>query len=588
MQLIDQNDVSPADTAGMDAIFISETVGSGTVVTNLIGPTTDEGAFGNFDLPMITPEVFLFDDMLWMKPGPNYPTDVAHGFAEADAINILPIDHPILGGLRQGPATIYDANPTGEPRNQLGYAVVNGDGVALAGVPGTALFGGIPIPRFPEMRASLFAFEEGDMIHDSDTLSIVANARRVGFFAHTHGGENMNATGQALFRNAVAWALGDEDLIQDITADPYRVLVIYNAGENDEGERDNGSIRDEDHRYLTILADSLGYEVVPIDQAVVSPADTAEVDAIFISESVGSGDVVTNFIAPMTGNAQFANVAKPMVVAEVFVMDDMQWIRHTPVEEFGVDVAWGFANSELLDIQESDHPILGGLGAGEVNVYNAPPANEDLNQVGYAVPHDVTQPDPVAEVLATLGSDATMGDGSPIATFDTVRATLFTYELGDSLIVSDTLTLIARHRRANFFAHTRGSENMNETGEGLFINTMLWATGRDSEVRTIEADGTAAEPGTELPVTFGIASVYPNPFNPTTTAVLQIRESGPYEVNVYDVLGRLVQKVALNISSPGETSLSLDMNGHASGMYLIQLVQSKTGKSAVTRAMLVK
>lgn len=582
--LIDQNDVSPADTAGVDAVFISETVGSGTVVTNFISPMDGEGQYANIDKPVVTAEEFIMDDMFWLKsqPVPPYGIDFAWGFAESDAINILPVDHPILGGLRQGPITVYDEHPENEPNNQIGYAVPNGDGMILATLPGTARFGGAPVVRFPEMRASMFVFEEGDAIHDSDSLQITAAARRAAFFAHTHGGENMNEVGQALFRNTIAWAVGDEASMVDIEADPYRVLFIYNAAENDGQPRDNGSIRDEDFDYLSILEDNLGYEAVLVDQGSVSPADTADVDLIFISESVGSGDVAGNFITPMIGNSEFGNVGKPMVVAEVFVLDDMHWIKYSPVPPYGIDVAWGFATSELVDVQESDHPILGGLQPGEIEVYDDPEEGEDSNQVGYAVPRGEA-----AEIVAAVASDATFND-EPLADFDELRATLFTYEAGDTLASSDTLNIVTAGRRASFFAHTRGSDNMNLVGEKLFTNTILWASGRDSETLTIDPTDVSVEPGEELPSSFAIEGVYPNPFNPAATVQLNVLEAGPYELTVFDVLGRVVQKHALNMAAPGRQHLSLEMSDRASGMYLIQLIQLETGKSAVTRAVLLK
>jgi hypothetical protein len=248
---------------------------------------------------------------------------------------------------------------------------------------------------------------------------------------------------------------------------------------------------------------------------------------IFISETVGFGNVAGNFIAPMEGNAEHGNVAKPMVVAEVFVLDDMHWIKHQPQPPYGVDFAWGFATSEMIDIRETDHPIAGGLSAGEVDVYDEPETGEDANQVGYAVPAGAS-----AEIVGAVASDATFNDDPP-PDFDETRATLFTYEMGDALASSDTLNINAAARRATFFAHTRGGDNMNIVGTKLFTNTILWASGRDSEVLTIDPTDIATEPGEELPNSFAIESVYPNPFNPAATVAMRVRDAGSYEVNVY-------------------------------------------------------
>lgn len=579
--LIDQNQVTPEDTVGVDAVFISETVGSGTVVDRFVRPMTGDDQFANLSIPVIAAEVFVWDDFHWIKTGDGFGVDQAWGFARSEKLNILQSDHPILGGLRQGPVTVFDAPGPGEDRNQTGYGVPKESADIIAAVSGMALFNNMPIPSFPETRASIFVYEEGDALIDSDTLDVNARARRVGLFAHTHGGENMSEVGAALVRNAIAWAVGDEAQMVDITADPAKILFVYNPDENTGAARDNGSIRDEDFLYLTLLQDSLGFEPVLVGQNQVTPADTAGVEAIFLSESVGSGTVVDAFIRPMEGAAEFGNIGIPVVTPEVFLWDDMFWMKTG--DDYGVDVARGFSDADSINVEAEVHPIINGLAPGPVRVYNDPPTGEDVNQVGYAVPMES------ATILATIAASTNRG-GVPLPEFNEPRATLFVYEVGDTLVSSDTLEVVARSRRAAFFAHTRGGENLTEAGQILFMNTMLWATGRESEARTdFPETGTAIEsPNGELPTEMAIESIYPNPFNPSATALVRVQSAGSYEVRVFDALGRVVQRQLLQVGAPGAMQVSLEMQNQASGIYFIQVQHRETGKTAMGRAVLMK
>lgn len=537
----------PADTAGMDAIFISESVWSGEVADK----------FKGVRMPVVNAEVFTWDDVQWIPQG--LPVDVDMGFGNASSIQVAHKTHPILGGAETFELKVYDDPPAGEGANQIGYAVPTADAEILATL--SASFRGpdgqpLPPSSADRSRATLFVLEPGDQLEDGTTVW----ARRASFFAHRNGSENLSETGKKLFINTILWAVGREAEVRPIEAETPSILVVLNSEDNTGQDG-----KDEDFRYLELLEDSLGFDVVVVDHKLSSRADTAGVSAIFISESVWSGEVAD----------KFAGVQMPVINAEVFTWDDVMWIE----PGLAVDTDMGFAASNTINVTDTDHPILRGLSPGALTVFNDPPAGEGDNKVGYAVAMNS------AAVLATIPDDAIGPDGNPLPASDNVRASLFAYERGDTLVSSDTLVIVAPARRVGFFAHRDGSENMTEAGEQLFMNAVAWATGREVEVRSITT--VSNERVTELPNSFAIESVYPNPFNPSATVALQIREAGPYEVNVYDVLGRLVQKHAFS-AAPGQQHVSLEMHEKASGMYLIQVVQTQTGKAAMTRAVLLK
>jgi Ca-activated chloride channel family protein len=70
------------------------------------------------------------------------------------------------------------------------------------------------------------------------------------------------------------------------------------------------------------------------------------------------------------------------------------------------------------------------------------------------------------------------------------------------------------------------------------------------------ATGVTAESATRMvaPTAFDLMGNYPNPFNPSTTIKLNIRAalSGPLEIRIYDILGRIVRTLTMHIGGAGE------------------------------------
>ncbi len=97
--------------------------------------------------------------------------------------------------------------------------------------------------------------------------------------------------------------------------------------------------------------------------------------------------------------------------------------------------------------------------------------------------------------------------------------------------------------------------------------------------------------GDALPETFGIVSVTPNPFNPSTTITYRLLVRSQVQVAVYDVRGRRLRVLSDELRGPGVQHDSwdgLDDRGEqvASGVYFVKVVTPK--RADVRRAVLLK
>ncbi|MDH7515345.1 MAG: VWA domain-containing protein [Bacteroidota bacterium] len=69
-----------------------------------------------------------------------------------------------------------------------------------------------------------------------------------------------------------------------------------------------------------------------------------------------------------------------------------------------------------------------------------------------------------------------------------------------------------------------------------------------------------------------LLAVTPNPFNPTTTAVFRVAETGPTSIVLRDILGRAVLRVFGRDAVPGVYRVIVDGERLSSGMYMLELV----------------
>ncbi|GAB4338686.1 MAG: hypothetical protein Kow0037_22880 [Calditrichia bacterium] len=87
-----------------------------------------------------------------------------------------------------------------------------------------------------------------------------------------------------------------------------------------------------------------------------------------------------------------------------------------------------------------------------------------------------------------------------------------------------------------------------------------------------------------FPADFAVYQNYPNPFNPSTQIAFDVHLNGKVELQIFDVIGRLVDKQVLGNYSPGHYLVNYNGLRLSSGLYFYRLqLQPETGSSLVSR-----
>jgi len=94
------------------------------------------------------------------------------------------------------------------------------------------------------------------------------------------------------------------------------------------------------------------------------------------------------------------------------------------------------------------------------------------------------------------------------------------------------------------------------------------------------------EDNVELPITFGLHTAYPNPFNPSTTVSWSLDHSGEHELSIYNILGQRVDVLSSGYMPAGSFTSTWQANELSSGVYFIQLTSEH--KNDIHKILLVK
>ncbi len=119
------------------------------------------------------------------------------------------------------------------------------------------------------------------------------------------------------------------------------------------------------------------------------------------------------------------------------------------------------------------------------------------------------------------------------------------------------------------------------------IPLLHWRSGVDPRELTLRIEAVPQErESPALPARFSVASVWPNPFNRMITLELALPRASHLTLEVFDLLGRQVERRDLGEWGAGFSKVSWQPET-ASGMYLIR-VSTENGESSVRRIILLR
>ena len=85
---------------------------------------------------------------------------------------------------------------------------------------------------------------------------------------------------------------------------------------------------------------------------------------------------------------------------------------------------------------------------------------------------------------------------------------------------------------------------------------------------------------------FKLIGNYPNPFNPETTILFYLQETGVINLSVYNILGKVVYQEINTIYSSGNNSFTINLSNQMSGLYFYRFSTDKATTSG--KMMLLK
>ncbi len=263
-------------------------------------------------------------------------------------------------------------------------------------------------------------------------------------------------------------------------------------------------------------------------------------------------------------------------------------------------------------------PLLQVLLPGRPNA--TAPTTEDLSAAGKAAAR-VTRSDTVDTfVLRPAGDEIQTGDISSDGTLTWVRqlsgtAGQLALREGTTLSVASDVTLslsvpstvavdLSQPGRLDVFtgeqlttsidATVRHPAAASVTAVAVDGNLVTFARGTDGALSfKLESISTAAEPDVDLPTTSARLVNYPNPFSTSTEISYSMTTAGLYSIEVYDLLGRRVARLATGYHTAGKFSVRWDGSAGdssklSSGLYLIRLVGPDSRNAGVTTAVLLR
>jgi len=228
--------------------------------------------------------------------------------------------------------------------------------------------------------------------------------------------------------------------------------------------------------------------------------------------------------------------------------------------------------------------------AGHVN---ASIAASDVNLDGLALS--------VADLVYLIR--VVVGDAIPYAGSNKVEAISANYNYNGGVVSVDQSMGAAYFVVEGTNVTATGVGNVDVEQGVVNGNTHILVTGYNAEANTfngfsgdfLELNGNilsvefatsegAMVNASNVPVEFKVYQNYPNPFNPTTTIKFAIPQPGCYELNVYNIMGQVVETHAGVAQTAGHYSFEWNASQLASGVYFYKVT---VGDYAATRKMVL-
>ena len=132
------------------------------------------------------------------------------------------------------------------------------------------------------------------------------------------------------------------------------------------------------------------------------------------------------------------------------------------------------------------------------------------------------------------------------------------------------------------FANTGHTlDNSSAKQDSAYKDFSAWLFSILKQTTAIKTEGNLSQPGSPI-----LKQNYPNPFNPATTIEYQIPTAGLVQLNIYDISGKLVNRVVNNYQNAGLHKLSFDGSLLCSGIYYARLTMSSY--SVIQKMILLK
>lgn len=137
---------------------------------------------------------------------------------------------------------------------------------------------------------------------------------------------------------------------------------------------------------------------------------------------------------------------------------------------------------------------------------------------------------------------------------------------------------------------TTCTDSLEEAGEYRYWVTANYYAGETEAVDTVtvnwDPSGVADDLSGEIPDTWQLAALYPNPFNPAAHIVIGVPERNNVRVEIFDMLGRRVTVLADREFSPGYHRLTWKANG-SSGVYFLR-IDTPAGWSVIRKLLFIR